>query len=89
MTFVVMDILQPLPDSHSRSPAGWYEPPTNSIVYAYTKLPAVLLPLERPLPLLRPTDAGFVPNHPRGFTMGELLRVVLEGIRKREVSTNL
>lgn len=43
--FIVMGILQPLPNSHCRSPASWYEPPTNVIAYAYTKLPAVHFPL--------------------------------------------
>ena len=45
MSFVAMGILRSPPDSHSRSPASWYEPPTNAIAYACMKLPAVLFPL--------------------------------------------
>jgi hypothetical protein len=49
------------------------------------KLPAVIVPLEQSRPLLRPTDAVFVLNDPRrGFMMGKLLRVMLEGVGKEE-----
>jgi hypothetical protein len=91
MTFVVMGILQPLPDYHSTSPVSWYELPSNTIAYVYTKLPAVLFPLERIIAVTttdRPTDRHRIRAQPSTrmyeCTIGNLLRVVLEGVGKRE-----
>jgi hypothetical protein len=53
------------------------------------ELPAVLVPLEQSLTLLRPTNAVFVPNDPRVFTMGQLLRMVLEGVGKDGINDHV
>ena len=55
------------------------------MVASSTFLPPVLVPLEQSQPLLRPTDTVFVLDDPRrGFMMGELLKVILEGVGKKE-----
>jgi len=75
----------PAPDSHS----SLYEPPTTAIAHAYMKLPAVLVPLEQSLPLLR---LIFVANDPPGIVEDLRWGAIDSGIRRgrerRKVSTN-
>jgi hypothetical protein len=88
-----MGILQPLPDYHSTSPVSWYELPSNTIAYVYTKLPAVLFPLERIIAVTttdRPTDRHRIRAQPsedvRMYDRESIKGGVRRGWEKRKVA---